>query len=123
MRLRRYLKRIESLVGALPYTASTSLTIDERPADTAFIKGVLVFIDGSELHFMEFLFDDGTVKKDKYSYHYMRSGKPVFRYDNALDPKAKSLHTYPHHKHVDNKMFASEEHDLEGVLKEVEGYF
>lgn len=123
MRLRRYCKAVEALIGSLPYVASSSLTFDERPTDVVYIKGAINFLDGSELHFMEFVFDEGDkVFKEKYSYHYMKRGKLVFRYDNALDPKAKPLLTYPHHKHVGKKMLPSKSPTLKTVLDEVLSY-
>ncbi|MBI5191789.1 MAG: hypothetical protein HZA22_14105 [Nitrospirae bacterium] len=42
---------------------------------------------------------------------------------NALDPKARSLPTYPHHKHVGEKMVGSHPPTLKQVLEEVETYF
>lgn len=123
MRLRQYCKGIESLVASSPFLSSSSITIDERPADTVFIKGQLTFLDGSELHFMEFLFFGSGMIKEKYSYHYMKSGKVVFRYDNALDPKAKSLPTFPQHKHIGKKILPAVEPTLKSVLKELEEYF
>jgi hypothetical protein len=121
MRLSRHIKSIETLIGSLPYVASSSITFDERPANVACVKGAITFLDGSELHFMEFLFEEGEVVfKEKYSYHYMKLGKMVFRYDNALDPKARPLPTYPHHKHRGRKILPSKPPTLKAVLEEVE---
>ena len=123
MRLKQYCKGIESLIASSPFLSSNSITIDERPADTVFIKGQLTFLDGSELHFMEFLFFGSGIIKEKYSYHYMKSGKLLFRYDNALDPKAKSLPTFPYHKHVGKKMLPAAEPTLKEILDEIESSF
>lgn len=70
---------------------------------------------------MEFLYDDATkIVKDKYSYHYMKSGRLVFRYDNALDPKARPLATYPNHKHEGKKLLPAVEPTLKKVIEEIE---
>jgi hypothetical protein len=49
----------------------------------------------------------------------MRGGQVFFRYDNASDPHARHLKTYPHHKHTaDDKLMESMVPTLEEVLKE-----
>ena len=70
------------------------MTNDQRPK--GFIRGVLLFDDGSELHVREFVDVSAGIERFKYAYHYMRSERLIFRYDNA----ARDFATYPHHKHV-----------------------
>lgn len=45
----------------------------------------------------------------------------LFRYDNAPDPRAKALSSFPHHKHLeDGAIIESQETHLSDVLKEIE---
>ncbi len=45
----------------------------------------------------------------------------IFRYDNAPDPNAKGLNTFPHHKHLkDEKFMESHSIGLSEVLEEIE---
>ena len=51
-----------------------------------FCKGALVFRDGSELHFKEFIDTEAGITKYKYGYHYQKDGSLIFRYDNHPHP-------------------------------------
>lgn len=55
----------------------------------------------------------------KYGYHYRMGDRLIFRYDNARDPAARSLPTYPHHKHVPAGLLAAERPSFEQVLQEI----
>ncbi len=58
--------------------------------------------------------------KVKDGYNYRVGTKVLFRYDNALDPKAKSLTSFPHHKHLESdKIVDSREIYLSEVLTEI----
>jgi hypothetical protein len=45
----------------------------------------------------------------------------IFRYDNALDPKAKGLFAYTEHKHIQNKLSPAKRPSFEMVIKEISG--
>ncbi len=82
----------------------------EVTPDEGFIRGGILFIDGSKLRFFEYIVVSATgiVKKLKYRYHYEDpNGELIFRYDNA--PHHRQLKTYPHHKHVRDKVVESHE--------------
>jgi len=102
MQIKAYLDGILDIVAANPHVESQSISFEERPPDAVIITGIVAFIDGSKLHIKEFL----ILKPDreailKYGYHYLSSkDELIFRYDNALDPKARRLSTYPEHKHT-----------------------
>ena len=55
-----------------------------------------------------------------YVFQYMQpNGTTIFRYDDS--DHFPHLPTTPHHKHVgDNEVVASDELDLQSVLKEIE---
>ena len=54
-----------------------------------------------------------------YAYHYMRSERLIFRYDNAADITARDFATYPHHKHVGEVIEASPAPTLREILEEI----
>ncbi|MDE3019167.1 MAG: hypothetical protein KGI53_09125 [Nitrospirota bacterium] len=83
------------------------------------MKGSLIFSDGSHFHFKEFLRLADPVARLKYAYQYVSAtGSLLFRYDNALDPAAKHLATYPDHKHQAGGMTPSSAPLLDQVLRE-----
>ena len=49
----------------------------------------------------------------------MQDGVLIFRYDNALDPKAKAIKTYPEHKHLPGNLLPAKRPSIEDVLKEI----
>jgi hypothetical protein len=81
--------------------------------------GCVRFIDGSQLDFKEFLISQPTLHVIKYGYHYRTGDRLIFRYDNANDPAARNLPTFPHHKHVPAEILAIEQPSLEQVLQEI----
>lgn len=119
MRLRAYLLQIEKEIRQARFLSSYNLFIDETPPNLGFVKGVMYFIDGSELHFKEFIDAEIEIEKIKYSYHYIQGNRLIFRYDNASDPKARELETYPHHKHTPNKLLPSKQPQFKDVLEEI----
>jgi len=74
------------------------------------------FIDESVLYIRDYLFLNG---KRKYVYHWQdRKGNLIIRWDNS--PHYPELKTFPHHKHVGEKILESTETTLEEVLEEIE---
>jgi len=122
MRVRAYFDKIEKEVRTAKFLSSYNLTFEERPPCMGLIEGALYFLDGAELHFTEFIDAETHIQKIKYSYHYMHKNRLVFRYDNASDPKARKLTTYPHHKHLGEKLLASQPPELKEVLEEITSF-
>jgi len=57
-------------------------------------------VDGSLLHFREFVDTEYTIDRKIYAYQYMNNRKQiVFRYDNSDHHQHLNLPTHPHHKH------------------------
>ncbi|MBM2837457.1 MAG: hypothetical protein HW415_82 [Deltaproteobacteria bacterium] len=102
MQIKDYLDEILNLIAENPFTLSQNLSFEERPPDSAFVSGLITFTDTSKLHFKEFVvFKQADLKILKYGYNYLDKNEAlIFRYDNALDPQAKKLSTYPEHKHT-----------------------
>jgi len=102
-----------------PQVVSHSLSYEDRPPVAGIVKGSVRFVDGATLHFKEFLRLNPTVTRLKYAYHYVTSdGRLIFRYDDARDPAARNLSSYPHHKHSPEGLIASSKPILNEVLKE-----
>lgn len=69
MPMKDYVAKIEEVVSTTSFVTSTSLAYEERPPSGGFIKGTLVFVDGSQLDFKEFLLFQPTLQILKYGYH------------------------------------------------------
>ena len=119
MSLKKNVAALEALIAATPFVAATSLSYEERPPTAGLIKGAIVFTDGSQLDFKESLITQPTTLVIKYAYNYRLENHLLFRYDNASDPAARNLATYPSHKHVSSGISAAEKPSLEQVLKEI----
>ena len=61
----------------------------------------------------EFLWDGRTIK---YSYTLLKNTTPILRYDNA--PHHPQLPTFPHHKHIQDKIKPLTEPTIEAFIKE-----
>ena len=82
----------------------------------------LRFSDNSLLELSEAIQITGnTFQQISYRYHYQTYvGKTIFRYDDAHHhPEIK---TYPHHKHLFDKVLECSHPDIEIVIKEVKEY-
>lgn len=121
MRIKDYLNEVLGIIAKNPYIKTQNISFEERPPNAAYLSGLLIFIDGSKLYIKEFVnFKSEGAKILKYGYSYLtKDGSLVFRYDNALDPKARRLSTYPEHKHVSKKLLPAKRLSLEEILKEV----
>ena len=122
MSINEYISHLESVIHSAAIVASYALNLDRRTEDFAFISGRIDFRDGSILDFKEFLEStlSGIIKL-KYGYNYRTASGILFRYDNAPDPRARTLKSYPHHKHLDKKgIVESREVNLTEVLDEIE---
>lgn len=82
----------------------------------------LRFSDNSLLELSEAIRITGnTFQRISYRYHYQSSvGKTIFRYDDA--PHHPNIKTYPHHKHLFDKVLEYSHPDIETVIKEVKEY-
>ena len=78
------------------------------------------------LHNNTFLYIRQYVSDEEYSYSYHwqdESGLFIIRWDNAPHYKQnKQIQTYPHHKHLGEKILASNEMTLEGVLEYIDTF-
>jgi hypothetical protein len=116
-----YLAQIRALLdrySRAAFVLDVGVSSEVRPGDQAYLNGVITFVDGSELHFAEFLdASSQTVDKLMYRYHCQDgSGQLIFRYDNARHqpPLLSSSH-----KHLPEQVVASDTPALEDVLAEI----
>ncbi|MBI4685058.1 MAG: hypothetical protein HY755_07645 [Nitrospirae bacterium] len=125
MNISDYIAELEALINSSPIVSSYNLTIDRKTADIAFVSGKIDFRDGTILDFKEFIEEsEGSIEKYKYGYNYRKGSDSIFRYDNAPDPKAKNIKTFPYHKHLkDGTIAESKEIELAVVLAEIEGSY
>jgi hypothetical protein len=121
--IEEYFESVKALLQSLALSQPPEVDYDYRDRETGFIKGDLVFKNGSRLHFREFVqVKSGyPVHRYMYAFQYMDSdGILIFRYDDAKH--FPHLPTAPHHKHIgENEVVAANAPDLESVLKEIEG--
>ena len=119
MLLRDYVATLEKLFGSTPFITSTSLSYEERPPSAGLVKATLTFADGMQVDLREFLILEPNVHVLKYAYNCRKAGRLIFRYDNANDPAARSLRTFPQHKHVSATILEAGKPSAEQVLQEV----
>jgi len=94
--IEEYFNRIETDIAQCVYVIDVEFLRDKRSLYIGFIEGKLSFIDGSILHFIEFINVKSTIDRYKYSYNYQdRNNHLIFRYDMA--PHHKDALTFPHH--------------------------
>ncbi len=119
-----YFNRIKSLVdgyASASFVVDSTLNFETRPGEQGYVTGELLFVDGSRLHFREFLDGEDTIiEKLMYTYHYQNAlNDLIFRYDNALHrPRLAS----PEHKHSADGVQLVPAPALEDVLLEVMAY-
>lgn len=119
--LSEYLAQIRALLDSYArpaFVLDVGVNSEVRPGDQAYLNGVITFVDGSELHFAEFLdASSQTVEKLMYRYHYQdQTGQLVFRYDNA---RHQPLIFSSSHKHLPEQVVTSTVPTLEDILAEI----
>jgi hypothetical protein len=119
MPLSAYLAELHRLLAAAPCVTRVELAAEDRPPSALYLSGTVSFTDGSQLDFREFVVASPSPRVVKYAYHYHLSGLLRFRYDNAADPAARHLPTYPHHRHGADGLTAATPPTLAAVLTEI----
>jgi len=119
--IQKYFDQIKASVdqyAATGFVLDANVSFEMRPGDQGYLAGSVTFVDGSVLHFKEFL--DAvreTVDKLMYTYHYQdASHQLMFRYDNARHrPPLRSLE----HKHTPGQVVEMPAPVLDDVLTEI----
>lgn len=114
-----YAAEIRRHILDTPHVVSHSLAYEDRPPLGAIVNSSVIFADGSCLYFKEFLQLRPGIARLKYAYHYITPTRRLaFRYDNARDPAARHLPTYPDHRHIPDALLPSPAPALTTVLRE-----
>lgn len=121
MKIEEYFAQIKFVVdhyAATSFVTSANVTFETRPGDQGFLAGKVQFVNGSEMHFREYLdVVDEVVEKVMYSYHYQDArGIMIFRYDNAAHRPTLAVLA---HKHDLSGVKPTETPNLEQVLAEL----
>ena len=116
MKYCKYCAKIENLIEDCPIVIHFSIDCDEVDANIFYLKGALELIDGSFLHFIEFVeIHDNAPNRLKYKYHWQsEAGNLIARWNNV--PHHKEINTFPHHMHNDKGVHAFKSANLEIVI-------
>ncbi|MFN5515648.1 MAG: DUF6516 family protein [Cyanobacteriota bacterium] len=123
MLIESYFKRIRRLLKNPVIIQPFELKTEKRAENLGFIRGHIVFIDGSQLYIREFVEVEISIDRAKYSYQYIdQRGELIFRYDNAPHHQKLNLSSFPHHKHDrhEDRIIASTAPFLEDIFQEIE---
>ncbi len=94
-----YFQSIDRFLAGIDIAYARQVDFDKRSSDTGFLRGQVYFLDGSILHFREFVAVEQKIERYKYAYHYQSpDGSLIFRYDRT--PHFPQLPNFPHHKHI-----------------------
>jgi hypothetical protein len=118
--IQRYIDDIEKVISSHPTILSSTLQKQIGPdSKTIYLKGSITFIDLSILEISVFAAASrGKIVIDKYRFQYMdKKSHTVFRYDNA--PHHRELSTFPHHKHLHNRVIPAALPSLIDILNEI----
>ena len=84
--MRSILQYFDLITSVVEHSGAESAEVefDERDQTTGTVDGVVYFYDGSRLEFTETVtIEHRRPIKLFYRYQYIRTGKAIFRYDNA----------------------------------------
>ena len=111
-RLKQTVKTFSDIVEAIE-----DLEIVEREI-VSKIKAKLRLFDGSMLWVREVWVNE-TI--EAYSYYWLRPDKTVIMgWDNA--PHHQSVKTFPHHKHIGDRVEESQEREMTQILKFIKNF-
>ena len=120
MNVREYYAALQAIIRDCPFVIHWNMEFDEIDLYVGYFKGMLEFMDGSTLRFIEFVetHEVEEVKRLKYKYHLQsETGDLIARWDNV--PHHRDISSFPHHKHDKNGVHPSEPADLKSVLDEI----
>jgi hypothetical protein len=115
-----YFRYASEILAISRVIKSQDIHTEKRTTTEGFLRGDVLYKDGSHLHFRELVTTDPSVQLISYTYHYMSAdGTLIFRYDDS--DHFPNLPTAPHHKHIGQyDVIASSVPDLKSVLEEIE---
>lgn len=116
MNAREYYLNLQSVIHTASHVQSSDVRFEEIDSHECYIKGVLVLINGFELHIAEYVITEPTLMRLKYRYHLQTAdGQLISRWDNV--PHHPSLSTFPDHRHdYQNLVHPSPQMNIADVL-------
>ncbi|WP_338818455.1 hypothetical protein MTCOM_23630 [Moorella thermoacetica] len=118
--IEEYFAFLKKIASTFALTQEFRLVKEVVTLNKGFIRFIIKFVDGSELHVFEHV--DARLHKTDYSYHWQDENKRLIkRWDNAAHhPEIK---TRPHHMHEKGQIKPSFEPTLTEILKILENNF
>lgn len=118
--MRKFVEQFEKTVNSSSVVLSSHIEKQFGPdGTTLYLRGGLRFVDSSVLEIALFTSEaPHGINIDKYRFQYMSAdGRMVFRYDNA--PHHPDVASFPHHKHVPDKVIPSTVPTIRNLLNEI----
>lgn len=120
IRFPEYLQRVQNTLNEVVaggQALTVQLQADQRSTTQGFLAGMLAFMDGSELHFREYINLAAPEPRQMYAYHYQdATAQVIFRYDNAAHRPPLSARE---HKHTPDNTVVMLPPTLEQVIDEI----
>lgn len=116
MNVREYCAALQAMIRDCPFITHCSMEFEEIDLQVGYLKGMLEFIDGSTLHFIEFveIHGDRSIERPKYKYHLQsEAGDLMTRWDDV--PHHRDVSSFPHHKHDKSGVHSPGPADLRSV--------
>ncbi len=120
MLIERYFDLIEQALDGSPFVDRWTMQPERRGRTQGYLRGDAYLVDGSRMHFREYVDVTRSVERATYAYQYMSADQRfIFRYDNT--EHHPQIATYPHHKHAgsEENVVASPAPTLAEVLDEI----
>ncbi|WP_455463959.1 toxin-antitoxin system TumE family protein [Candidatus Hodarchaeum mangrovi] len=119
--INKYLNQLETHLKSIDIFADYSFSYKiDQDAGTLKIWINATFQGDSRFDGFEFVvFTKDSFHKNKYRYNFIVNNR-VVRWDNA--PHHSDIKTFPHHLHIDSKVFNSQEPTLEYVLRYIKKF-
>lgn len=117
--IKKFVEDFDKAIASSPIVLSSDIQKHFGPKSGLYLRGHLTLIDSSTLEIAIFASESHhAVVIDKYRLHYMDQDRQMlFRYDNA--PHHQEIDSFPHHKHVQNKIVRSNIPSLKNLLEEI----
>jgi hypothetical protein len=95
-----YHRQLVAQIDSISAIVSSEISFREIDENECYIKAILNFATGHELHLVEYVvIQNDQIQRSKYRYQLLSiDNKPLARWDNA--PHHKEIPTFPFHRHT-----------------------
>ncbi len=116
--IQKYFAFCEDVIQRSPFVVSYTTHVEVGSPSMGHMKGVILFIDSSELTFFELVSQEQyVVNPVRFRFHYKKGDTFIFQYDNA--PHHGELPSFPDHKHVPGGVESSTSLTFQQVFQKV----